>query len=143
MGVHGCWVRRGRRADVRYRRRHGRPHRVPRARCVRGVLVWRRTRRWRRVGARSIAARRTGGARAAFAAFFARDDTFALGVCNGCQFLSHMREGRAAFVQGALEAFDSQGLGAVRYVDGAGKPTGVYPLNPNGSPGGLMGVQSR
>ncbi|KAH9059023.1 CobB/CobQ-like glutamine amidotransferase domain-containing protein [Lactarius vividus] len=132
-----------------------------------------------------------GGARAAFAAFFARDDTFALGVCNGCQFLSHMREvipgaecwpgrfearvarvevvdsvatqdsvflrgmggsrlpvavahgeGRAAFVPGAREAFDSQGLGAVRYVDGAGKPTEVYPLNPNGSPGGLTGVQT-
>src|SRR6266702_1581883 len=139
-----------------------------------------------------------GGARAAFAAFFARDDAFALGVCNGCQFLSHMREvipgaewwpyfkpnrsgrfearvalvevvnsaatqdsvflrgmggsrlpvavahgeGRAAFVPGAREAFDSQGLGAVRYVDGAGKPTEVYPLNPNGSPGGLTGVQT-
>lgn len=139
-----------------------------------------------------------GGARAAFAAFFARDDAFALGVCNGCQFLSHMREvipgaecwpyfkanrsgrfearvalvevvesaatqgsvflrgmggsrlpvavahgeGRAAFVGDAREGFDSQGLGAVRYVDGAGKATEVYPLNPNGSPGGLTGVQT-
>ena len=27
-----------------------------------------------------------------FAAFFERDDTFALGVCNGCQMLSHLRE---------------------------------------------------
>ncbi len=27
-----------------------------------------------------------------FAAFFARGDTFALGVCNGCQMLSHLRE---------------------------------------------------
>ena len=27
-----------------------------------------------------------------FAAFFARDDSFALGVCNGCQMLSHLRE---------------------------------------------------
>jgi phosphoribosylformylglycinamidine synthase len=139
-----------------------------------------------------------GGARAAFAAFFARDDAFALGVCNGCQFLSHMREvipgtqswpyfkanrsgrfearvalvevvdgtatqdsvflrgmggsrlpvavahgeGRAAFVKDAQGAFDSQGLGAVCYVDGAGKPTEVYPLNPNGSAGGLTGVQT-
>ncbi|KAN0128992.1 Class I glutamine amidotransferase-like protein [Lactarius tabidus] len=122
-----------------------------------------------------------GGARAAFAALFARDDAFALAVCNGCQFLSHMREvipgaqswpyfkanrsrrfearvalvevvdstatqdsvslrgiggsrlpvavahgeGRAAFVQGALEAFDSQGLGAARYVDGAGQTNGI------------------
>lgn len=27
-----------------------------------------------------------------FKAFFARDDTFALGVCNGCQFLSQLKE---------------------------------------------------
>lgn len=27
-----------------------------------------------------------------FAAFFARSDTFALGVCNGCQMMSHLRE---------------------------------------------------
>jgi phosphoribosylformylglycinamidine synthase len=27
-----------------------------------------------------------------FAAFFERDDSFALGVCNGCQMLSHLRE---------------------------------------------------
>jgi phosphoribosylformylglycinamidine synthase len=27
-----------------------------------------------------------------FAEFFARGDTFALGVCNGCQMLSHLRE---------------------------------------------------
>ncbi len=27
-----------------------------------------------------------------FAAFFARSDSFALGVCNGCQMLSHLRE---------------------------------------------------
>ncbi|MCC6415653.1 MAG: phosphoribosylformylglycinamidine synthase [Opitutaceae bacterium] len=30
-------------------------------------------------------------ARAEFAAFFAREDTFALGVCNGCQMLSNLR----------------------------------------------------
>ena len=30
--------------------------------------------------------------RAQFAAFFARSDTFALGVCNGCQFLTRIRE---------------------------------------------------
>jgi phosphoribosylformylglycinamidine synthase len=29
-------------------------------------------------------------ARAEFAAFFARDDTFALGVCNGCQMMSNL-----------------------------------------------------
>ncbi|RCI01281.1 hypothetical protein CU097_015276 [Rhizopus azygosporus] len=31
-------------------------------------------------------------ARAEFEAFFARDNTFALGVCNGCQFLSQLSE---------------------------------------------------
>ena len=31
-------------------------------------------------------------ARDEFAAFFARDDTFALGVCNGCQMMSNLRE---------------------------------------------------
>lgn len=138
------------------------------------------------------------GAREAFEAFFARDDTFALGVCNGCQFLSHMREvipgaelwpkfkanrsgrfearvslvevvdsvlledsvflcgmggsrlpvavahgeGRAEFAPDALDAFNAQNLGVVRYVDSAGKPTEVYPLNPNGSPGGITGVQT-
>ncbi|KAH9020847.1 phosphoribosylformylglycinamidin [Lactarius pseudohatsudake] len=121
-----------------------------------------------------------GGARAAFAAFFARDDTFALGVCNGCQFLSHMREvipgaewwpGRFEARVARVEVVDSVatqdsvflrgmggsrlpvavahgegraafGLEAVRYVDGAGKATEVYPLNPNGSSGGLTGVQT-
>ena len=32
----------------------------------------------------------TTRARAEFAAFFARDDTFALGVCNGCQMMSNL-----------------------------------------------------
>ena len=31
-------------------------------------------------------------ARDDFAAFFARDDTFALGVCNGCQMMSNLSE---------------------------------------------------
>src|SRR5690606_6642076 len=31
-------------------------------------------------------------ARAAFEQFFARPDTFALGVCNGCQMLSNLHE---------------------------------------------------
>ena len=31
-------------------------------------------------------------ARDAFSAFFAREDTFALGVCNGCQMMSHLRD---------------------------------------------------
>ena len=31
-------------------------------------------------------------ARAEFAAFFAREDTFALGICNGCQMMSNLHE---------------------------------------------------
>jgi phosphoribosylformylglycinamidine synthase len=41
-------------------------------------------------------------ARDEFQAFFLRQDTFALGVCNGCQMLSHLRElipGAAAWPQ--------------------------------------------
>ena len=37
-------------------------------------------------------------ARAEFEAFFGRDDSFALGVCNGCQMMSHLRE----MIPGAL-----------------------------------------
>ncbi|OSC97422.1 phosphoribosylformylglycinamidin [Trametes coccinea BRFM310] len=138
-------------------------------------------------------------ARAAFAAFFARADTFALGVCNGCQFMSALREiipgahawpdfkpnrserfegrvcvvevvpgpatarsvflremagsklpvavahgeGRAAFgAEGQQAALEAEGLVGLRYVDSAGAPTEVYPLNPNGSPGGITGVQT-
>jgi len=32
------------------------------------------------------------GVRDRFAAFFSRSDSFALGVCNGCQMLSHLRD---------------------------------------------------
>ncbi|KAA1475080.1 phosphoribosylformylglycinamidin [Dentipellis sp. KUC8613] len=138
-------------------------------------------------------------ARDAFAAFFARDDTFALGVCNGCQFLSHLRdvipgadawpafkpnrsgrfearvcmvevlrcatnarsvflhgmggsrlpiavahgEGRAAFERpGQMEQLARRGQLALRYVGADGAPTEVYPLNPNGSPEGITGVQT-
>ncbi|KAH9969308.1 PurM, N-terminal-like protein [Lactifluus volemus] len=51
-------------------------------------------------------------------------------------------EGRVEFAPDALEVFNAGNLGVVRYVDGAGNPTEVYPLNPNGSPGGLTGVQT-
>jgi len=53
-------------------------------------------------------------ARAAFAAFFAREDTFALGVCNGCQMLSNLKElipGTAHwphFVQNRSERFEAR-----------------------------------
>ena len=123
-----------------------------------------------------------------FERFFADDMRFALGVCNGCQMLSHLKdiipgaahwpqflrnaseqyearlatlevmesdsiflkgmagsripvvvahgEGRADFPR---ECSPSKSHGCLRYVDSRGAPTEHYPLNPNGSPGGLTG----
>jgi phosphoribosylformylglycinamidine synthase len=34
----------------------------------------------------------------------------------------------------------TRALVALRYVDNRGKPTEIYPLNPNGSPGGITAV---
>jgi phosphoribosylformylglycinamidine synthase len=150
------------------------------------------------------------GARREFGRFLGkRSDTFALGVCNGCQFLSHLRdvipgadhwpyfksnaserfearvsmvevaskhdeapdssmtggtrasvflrdmvgsrfpvpvahgEGRASFTTQAAEAeCNARGLVALRYVDNSGAITATYPANPNGSPGGIAGVQT-
>jgi phosphoribosylformylglycinamidine synthase len=54
------------------------------------------------------------GARAALAAFFAREDTFTLGVCNGCQMVSTLRElipGAALwprFVRNRSERFEAR-----------------------------------
>ncbi len=129
----------------------------------------------------------------AFAAFFARADTFALGVCNGCQMMSQLKsiipgadhwpaftrnlseqfearyvtvevlespsvlftemagarigipvahgEGYANFAHtGSREGAEQAGTLAVRFVDNAGRPTERYPLNPNGSPGGIAGL---
>jgi phosphoribosylformylglycinamidine synthase len=127
-------------------------------------------------------------ARDQFAAFFKRADTFALGVCNGCQMMSQLHDlipGAAAwprFERNLSEQFEarfalvevlaspsiffadmagsvmpiavSHGEGrvafrdpahaaqaqpTVRYVDHLGTATETYPLNPNGSPGGLTG----
>ncbi len=123
-----------------------------------------------------------------FERFFADDMRFALGVCNGCQMLSHLKdiipgaahwpqflrnaseqyEGRLAtlevmptdsiFLKGMVgsripvavahgegraefprECSPSKSHGCLRYVDSRGAPTEQYPLNPNGSPGGLTG----
>jgi len=128
-------------------------------------------------------------ARDEFSAFFARPDTFALGVCNGCQMMAALKElipGAEAwprFVKNASEQFEARvvmvevlpgpsiffkgmegsripivtahGEGraafdapehaarvivSMRYVDNRGNATEVYPLNPNGSTGGLTGV---
>jgi phosphoribosylformylglycinamidine synthase len=128
-----------------------------------------------------------------FSSFFQRQDSFALGVCNGCQMMSNLAEiipgaqawpkftrnqseqyearlvmaevltspsiftqgmegsqlpiaiahgeGFANFSeQGNLQQITQQGLAALRFVDNKGKPTEIYPMNPNGSPDGLTGV---
>ncbi|MFP4245345.1 MAG: phosphoribosylformylglycinamidine synthase subunit PurQ, partial [Ectothiorhodospira sp.] len=48
-------------------------------------------------------------------------------------------EGRADFPEGHDPAAAAV---ALRYVDHHGRATQVYPLNPNGSPGGVTGVTS-
>ncbi|MBV1919249.1 MAG: phosphoribosylformylglycinamidine synthase [Pseudomonadales bacterium] len=134
-------------------------------------------------------------AREQFEEFFARTDTFALGICNGCQMLSNLHElipgtehwphfvrnmseqfearvatveiqpsnsvflkgmegsrlpiaiahgeGRAEFSSdAALTAIEAAQQVAIRYVDNNGQVTETYPLNPNGSPGGVGGLCS-
>ena len=134
-------------------------------------------------------------ARDEFAAFFVRPDTFTLGVCNGCQMLSQLKdlipgaEAWPRFVRNTSEQFEARtamvevkdspsillmgmagsrmpiavahgegrvsdsadrvaalagnGLVAVGYVDHQGRPTEIYPQNPNGSHAGITGVTSR
>jgi len=130
-------------------------------------------------------------ARDEFEMFFRRADTFALGVCNGCQMMSNLHEiipgaehwphfvrnkseqFEARFVmvevqsspslffagmagsrmpiavahgEGYAEFADEKKLAtgsplvALRFVDNRGKPTEIYPLNPNGSPQGIAGM---
>jgi len=53
-------------------------------------------------------------------------------------------EGFANFeLSGARDALEQQNLVAMRYVDNYGAPAERYPLNPNGSPGGITAVCSR
>jgi len=124
-----------------------------------------------------------------FQAFFARRDSFALGVCNGCQMLAELADiipGAQAWPRfttnrseryearlSQVEVLDSPSLffagmagarlpiavahgegyanfahrgdparaiAAMRFTDHHGQPTEAYPLNPNGSPGGLTAV---
>ncbi|MCD6059935.1 MAG: purL, partial [Moraxellaceae bacterium] len=134
-------------------------------------------------------------ARDEFAAFFARNETFSLGVCNGCQMMSQLKdlipgadhwprflrntseqfeartvmvevqqspsvllagmagsrmpiavahgEGRVSDTPERLDALPGSGLVALRYIDHAGHVTESYPLNPNGSPGGMTGITTR
>ena len=128
-------------------------------------------------------------ARDEFESFFRRSDSFALGVCNGCQMMSNLHaiipgaENWPHFVRNKSEQFEarfvtvevpknpslfldgmagsrlpivvSHGEGyaefatpdalrnaqvALRYVDHRGQPAQTYPLNPNGSPGGITGL---
>ncbi len=126
-----------------------------------------------------------------FSEFFADESHFALGVCNGCQMMSGLREiipgaanwpdfarnaseqyearlvtlavaespsiflrgmagsrlpvvvahgeGRAVFVDAASAR---KAKACLRYVDGAGRATERYPLNPNGSPDGAAGFSA-
>lgn len=129
--------------------------------------------------------------KAMFKAFFERPDTFTLGVCNGCQMVSQLKDiipgaqHWPRFVRNASEQFEGRyctlevlespsvllkdmagsrlpiavahGEGrvqfesesdaakatqALRFVDGKGQPTEIYPWNPNGSKGGLCGFTS-
>jgi phosphoribosylformylglycinamidine synthase len=125
-----------------------------------------------------------------FQAFFHRPDTFGLGVCNGCQMMSHLAdlipgavnwprfvrneseqfEARVALVQvekspsilfegmegsrlpvsvahGEGRAECGNGAAAIvrdlvslSYTDHYGRPTEVFPFNPNGSPSGITGL---
>ena len=124
-----------------------------------------------------------------FQAFFNRDDSFMLGVCNGCQMLAELADiipGADAwprFTTNRSERYEArlsqvevlqspslffagmagmrlpiavahgegyanfahrgdQGkvLAAMRFTDHHGQPADAYPLNPNGSAGGLTAV---
>ena len=124
-----------------------------------------------------------------FAEFFARGDSFGLGICNGCQMMSNLSpiipgaQAWPKFTRNKSEQFEarfamvevmdspsiffagmaglqtpiaiahgegfadfsqkgdqSKAIVAMRYVDHRGQPTETYPLNPNGSPGGITSV---
>lgn len=131
-------------------------------------------------------------AREEFSAFFNREDSFALGVCNGCQMMSNLHsiipgaENWPHFVRNQSAQFEARfamvevlesasiffsgmagsrmpiavahgegftefsenisvtdlvngKLATLRFVDNSGKPTEIYPYNPNGSPQGVTG----
>ncbi len=127
-----------------------------------------------------------------FSLFFERKDSFALGICNGCQMMSNLysiipgAENWPKFTRNKSEQFEarftmveipespsiffagmtglrtpivvSHGEGfadfsqqgdinqvdvAMRYIDHSGKPTEIYPFNPNGSPQGITSVTTK
>ncbi|TFK61649.1 phosphoribosylformylglycinamidin [Pluteus cervinus] len=71
-----------------------------------------------------------------------KGDTTMKGTGEGDEIIGGVAEGTTVFSQRRAATFGAQGLIAVRYVDSLGKPTEVYPLNPNGSPGGITGIQT-
>ena len=128
-----------------------------------------------------------------FAQFFAQANSFALGICNGCQMMSNLAqiipgaeswpqftrnqseqfEARWAMVevlpspsiftqgmagshlpiavshgeglinfsrQGNAQQLQADNLATLRFINHRGEATETYPLNPNGSAGGLTGV---
>ncbi|ALB02201.1 phosphoribosylformylglycinamidine synthase [Francisella persica ATCC VR-331] len=128
-----------------------------------------------------------------FSKFFGRDDTLALGVCNGCQMLAQLKslikgaENWPIFIKNKSEQFEARvsmveiqesdsiwfadmagtkapiavahGEGrplfendseqqamlassqiALKYIDGQGQATEMYPYNPNGAVNGLTAV---
>ncbi|WLW66585.1 MULTISPECIES: phosphoribosylformylglycinamidine synthase [Psychrobacter] len=129
-----------------------------------------------------------------FVRFFARPDTFSLGVCNGCQMMAQLKdlipgaenfprfianksarfeartvnvkvertksilfkgmqdsilpiavahgEGYATLDNTEIDGMEKHGQLAMRFVDSQGYPTETYPLNPNGSVGGVTGLCS-
>jgi phosphoribosylformylglycinamidine synthase len=135
-------------------------------------------------------------ARDEFSRFFERGDSFALGVCNGCQMMSNLHsiipgaEHWPHFVRNKSEQFEarfamveildspslfftdmvgsripiavSHGEGyaefsseadvhqvladrlvSMRFVDNTGRPTEIYPYNPNGSAQGITGLTTK
>jgi phosphoribosylformylglycinamidine synthase len=108
-------------------------------------------------------------ARDAFAAFFA-GDTLSLGVCNGCQMFSGLKDlvpgadHWPRFVRNRSEQFEGRSVlvrindvaspwlagmadsvlpVAMQFVDHRHAPAGTYPHNPNGSAEGITGITSR
>lgn len=49
-------------------------------------------------------------------------------------------EGKMVFAEGELAKVNSENLDVLHYADEEGKPTGEYPLNPNGSEGNVAGM---
>ena len=60
-----------------------------------------------------------------------------IAVAHGEGFANFAHRGNLAAIQANL---GQGGLAAMRFVDHHGQPTETYPLNPNGSPGGLTAV---